>query len=528
MPDSTLPSPSFPSGGSEISFQSHFAEEHKTDYWKNLLLVLPFLLFFFVQLAHHQMWRDELHTWGLLRASPTLTSLFGNIHYEGHPTLWYLLLWPAARWTSSPGAMKLIEAVIGTAIYLIIGLWSPFSRVEKALLLLSYFISFEYTVISRDYSLFLLAALAYVHVRSARPSSPIAAAILLGILANTVSIGVILSVAFVSEWICNRISQGHHAIQPSRWRYYAAAGIYLFSLAIYYQSTRLAKDISIRATGPPFQFAASLRHLAFVIQAYTVVPFIPFHITATVYWNAPIFNHHRLLLPLVPIVVIAIYLLFRRDRCLLLLIGLAAAGGIALSHLIYLGYTRHFGIVFVAIVAALWIQRFRTHHASIGVYLLLGIFALGGVTVAIAQWTRPFSNAGATARWIQQHDKQHVPIVGTPDTSLDGIAQDLQRPVYFLDCSCTDTFMRFSNRRDNFDESQVPSRLKLAAVQLHAPEMILIKGWPLKAAEVDSIRHESLEVTPLTAFTGAAAPAEDFYLYKVVADSSAKIPIETR
>jgi hypothetical protein len=475
---------------------------------------------FFIQLAHHQMWRDELHTWGLERASPTLTALFSNIHYEGHPSLWYLLLWPAARLTASLAAMKFIEAVVGAAIYLIIGLWSPFSRIEKALLLLSYFVSFEYTVISRDYGLFLLFALVYVHVRTIRPSSPILAAIILGVLANTVSLGVILSGAFVAEWVCNQVTQRRHTIQSGYRRYYAAAAIYLFAVAISYQSASLAKDISMRATGPLFKFAASVHHLGFVIEAYTVVPFLPIDLTSTTYWNPPIFNHPRLLLPLIPIAVGAVYMLFRRDRCLLTLIGLSAAGGIALSQLIYLGYTRHFGIVFVALLAALWIQRFQGHRPSIGTYLLLSIFALGGVTVAIAQWIQPFSNANAAAHWIQSHGLQHVPIVGTPDTSLDSIAQDLQQPVYFLDCSCTGAFMRFDNRRDSFVESQIPERLRLAAAQIHAPEIILITVLPLTAAEVGSIAHESLEVKPLTAFTGAAAPEENFYLYKVVPDRS--------
>jgi hypothetical protein len=99
---------------------------------------------------------------------------------------------------------------------------------------------------------------------------------------------------------------------------------------------------------------------------------------------------------------------------------------------------------------------------------------------------------------------------------MDSIAQDFQRPVYFLDCSCTDTFMRFANRRDSFDESQIPERLKLAAIQIHSPELILVTVRPLTATEVRSIAHESLSVTALVAFTGAAAWQEDFYLYKVL------------
>jgi hypothetical protein len=511
-------------GDSEIRFPQSSAEELTKEHWKNLLLVLPFLVLFFIQLAHHQMWRDELHAWGIERASPTLAALFHNLHYEGHPTFWYLLLWPAARWTASPIALKFVEAVIAAAIYLVIGLWSPFSRLEKALLLLSYFISFEYTVISRAYSLFLLVALLYVHVRTRRPSSPIPAAILLGILANIDFLGVILSGAFVTEWVCNQLALRRRAPRPSYRRYYAGAAIYLLSLAISYQSTKLAKDISWRTTGHMFQYATNLHHLAFATAAYAVSPFLPVGKNLHFYWSNPVFSHPQLYFALVPVAIAAVYILFRHDRRLLALVGLTTLGGIAFSHLIYYpGSTRHFGVVFVALLAALWIQRFQSHRRSALVYTLFTLFALSGVTAAIGQWVHPFSNAGATAHWIQSRSLQHLPIVGTPDTSLDGVAQELQQPVYFLDCSCTDTLMRFASRRDSFDESQIPERLKLAAIQLHAPEMILIMVRPLTPAEVAGIEHESLAVTPLAEFTGAVALQEDFYLYKV-ASATANAP----
>jgi hypothetical protein len=58
------------------------------------------------------------------------------------------MLWVVTRLTTSSIGMKVLQAIIGAAIYLLIGLGSPFSLVEKVLIFLRYFISFEYTVLS--------------------------------------------------------------------------------------------------------------------------------------------------------------------------------------------------------------------------------------------------------------------------------------------------------------------------------------------------------------------------------------------
>ena len=52
-------------------------------------------LFFLIGLPailNHAMWRDELNVWLIVRDSQSLSELFHNIHYEGHPFVWYICL----------------------------------------------------------------------------------------------------------------------------------------------------------------------------------------------------------------------------------------------------------------------------------------------------------------------------------------------------------------------------------------------------------------------------------------------------
>jgi hypothetical protein len=72
--------------------------------------LLPAALALFVALGlvgilHHEMWRDEAEIWLIARDSGSLRELFRNMHTEGHPALWYLLVYTVSRLSSNPISM---------------------------------------------------------------------------------------------------------------------------------------------------------------------------------------------------------------------------------------------------------------------------------------------------------------------------------------------------------------------------------------------------------------------------------------
>src|ERR1700761_9444011 len=168
--------------------------------WKALAVVLPFLILFWANEAHHTMFFDEVNAWAISASSPTLSKLFYFVHYEGHPWLWYFILWFPSRLTHDPVGMKWVEAVLGTAIILILGLLSPFTYKQRALILCSYFLMWEYTVMCRMYSVMLLLVLLYVMRRVRRPEGVMGSCALLGLAGNTDMTGVLLSSALLVEY----------------------------------------------------------------------------------------------------------------------------------------------------------------------------------------------------------------------------------------------------------------------------------------------------------------------------------------
>jgi hypothetical protein len=101
--------------------------------------------------------------------------------------------------------VQVVHAVIALSLIGAIGLFSPFSRLERVLLLASYFVLYEYTVISRNYGIGFLIALIYAQMRD--PAHRVYLnACLLGLLANTNMFAFILSGAFAFEYAVELLS----------------------------------------------------------------------------------------------------------------------------------------------------------------------------------------------------------------------------------------------------------------------------------------------------------------------------------
>ncbi len=478
----------------------------------NVLRMLPFLLLFYVQLVHHQLWRDEINAWGMVVASPTLRALFSNVHYEAHPALWYLLLYPGSKLTHAPWMLKVLEALIGTGIYLVLALATPLRRVEQVLVYLSSYILFEYTVMSRMYSLMLLFTLIYLWSRLKYPERVVRNALWLGTIANTDVTGMILSGALLLEYGIDWLQR------REGWsRLLQAGAVYAGMVALAAWTLWPAKDISWRTNGRMFQYARSAAHFRVAVLNYVSMPWYPVNRAfPRHFWEAEVLGNPLLYLFMMPLVLVLLLAVFWRSPRLLAMLGALATAGIAFSHLVYIGSPRHFGIMFIGVLAGLWILRYRGEPISKLAYLLLGMSALSGLFYAYGQWARPFADDGAVSKWLVEHNLQDAALIGFPDANVVGVPEQLQRPMYFLDCACVDTYMKFSRRRDDFDvDHGVPAGLAKAARILHAPEMIFMIYRPLTAVETKELAASSVDAEPLAQFTQGDIVDEHFFLYKV-------------
>lgn len=123
--------------------------------------------------SFHEPWFDEAQSWQIARVASLRDILFSIPHYEGHPPLWHLLLaLPARLGVPYEFGLKAVNIIVCSAAVWLLLFRSPFLRIVKLPLPFTFFLFYQFGVISRPYSLlflaFVLAALAYP-ARNERP-----------------------------------------------------------------------------------------------------------------------------------------------------------------------------------------------------------------------------------------------------------------------------------------------------------------------------------------------------------------------
>jgi hypothetical protein len=494
-----------------------------------LAWTLPFLLLYWLDIAHHQLWFDELNAWAISAASPNLWTLSHYVHYEGHPWLWYYVLWLPSRLSASPVLMKWTEVWIGTAIYLVIAFRSPFTRVEKLLIYLSYFIVFEYTVMSRMYGIMLLLALLYVARRVEKPHGVIGLALLLGLMANTDLTGMVLSGALLLEyaytaWKDER-GDGQHVWADAGWRRQAAALLVycaLVGLSVY--TLLPAKDISWQSNNGLFFEALRPAKLARCFVNVTAGPWWPINGEfPRRFWETDVRAQRGLEL-LAPLVLAAYWHCFRRERRAQLLMVLTLGFAIAVADIVYIGRVRHWGITVVSFLVCVWMMRAKLNRAAVegrarllpwSAYALLGMSVMAGLIAVFLSWAHPFSNSAKAAQWLREHQLANAALVGEPDVSFSSVAEQLQRPVYYLECGCVDRFKLFSADRGAYAIPELPDRLVLAAKNLHTDQLIFFRWRKLEPFEIEALRQRSFSVQQLAVIDGADSWLENYWIYRI-------------
>ncbi|HXT47982.1 MAG TPA: hypothetical protein VN717_05035, partial [Gemmatimonadaceae bacterium] len=167
----------------------------KTERRFALILLAAFLLVTLPVTLHHEMWRDEIQAWLLARDAVSLRELFHLLHYEGHPSLWYLLLRPVARVVRDPRWIQPIALLLSCCTVYLFARFAPFSRLIRVLFAFGYFVVYGWTIVARSYGLGLtLAVLLCVLLARPKPRYGIAATVM-ALLANTSVYGSMIVVA---------------------------------------------------------------------------------------------------------------------------------------------------------------------------------------------------------------------------------------------------------------------------------------------------------------------------------------------
>lgn len=152
--------------------------------------------------SFHEPWLDEAQAW-LIARNASITDILLNIpHYEGHTPTWHLVLLPFARsGIDYEIGIKAVSIIISSLTAGVILFKSTFPRVVRLAIPFTFFLFYQYGVISRNYCLMTLAFVLTAHFYKTRDTYPVRFVLSLVLLAASSSYGIVISAGIACAWL---------------------------------------------------------------------------------------------------------------------------------------------------------------------------------------------------------------------------------------------------------------------------------------------------------------------------------------
>ncbi|HMH20216.1 MAG TPA: hypothetical protein VK563_00500, partial [Puia sp.] len=122
-----------------------------------LLLLSLYFIISVVGLHYHELALEEAQFFLFARDSDSLSALYHNMQYEGHPRLWCSLLFLIIHYiTPGYAGMQALHLVIAMSTVFVFLRYAPFGLLSKILVIGGYYFLYEYDILSRSYALGIL------------------------------------------------------------------------------------------------------------------------------------------------------------------------------------------------------------------------------------------------------------------------------------------------------------------------------------------------------------------------------------
>ena len=220
--------------------------------------IYGFLGLFAVLLAvvtcRHELYLDEAQAWLIARDSRNLLELIGHLRYEGHPALWYLLIYPPSHLFSHMAWMQVINYVLAIGMAWLVLSERRLPLAMRVLTVFSVPLFFYMGVVARSYMLAGVLLLAAVRCLLAERRHW-QAMVLLGLAINShfLAIPVAAGIFVWLYWLAPVPSWSVAAGKLKERRFWVSAAILGVALAVCYFTLRPAPDLYT----PQYQWAGT-------------------------------------------------------------------------------------------------------------------------------------------------------------------------------------------------------------------------------------------------------------------------------
>jgi hypothetical protein len=487
-------------------------------------LTLVFLVLAGIGAWRHELWRDEMQAWLNVRDAPNLSALLEEVHYNGAPSLWYLLLRPLALLTFRPEAMQILTWILAGATVFVFVHFAPFNRLQKALLVCNYYLLFEYGIVCRNYlpGILGLGIACVLFPRAEERPWPFIAALLAAALASVHSL--IVAVA---------LAGGFWAPRCFRWGPPKDAG---------------AGSARFQA-GPLLCFAGGLAYAVYSMlpRADTLYPqtdgwildWVPIRLARVASavvnscftwprpagfsrippWDTPTFSieNGQIFIWALLLFVLSV-LFFKRHAGALVLYVVGTVGVAAFFYVKYIGAARHAGLLFFTFLFAQWIKQASRPRpspgssavfdrwASVVLTAMLAAQAVTGVWALKEDFNQRFSCGKAAAQILQERHLDRGFIAVAPDWAGAPLAGYLNRSLYYPNARGYGRATHWDKRRTEFLEDDEIMRRTIE--EANGQAFVISFEHPLAKEFTEKYGLETVADV-----VGSMTPFEDYHLF---------------
>ena len=153
----------------------------------NIVLLIIYAIVTLIITCHHEIWGDEAQAWLVVR-DLDFWGIIRHVRTEGHPLLWYFVLFPLAKLHLPVISMQILNwilVVAGAGLFV----WkAPFSNFCKISVLCSSGFLYWFPALARSYCLIPLLLFSIAILYKKQKEHPYLYAILLVLLANVLDV----------------------------------------------------------------------------------------------------------------------------------------------------------------------------------------------------------------------------------------------------------------------------------------------------------------------------------------------------
>lgn len=390
--------------------------------------------------VRHEMWRDEVRAFSVATRAASWGQMLSDLHQEGHPALWYVVLRAAYAVTHSNLVLPVAALLIAVATAYLILRYAPFPFWLRVLAIFGVFLGFELSVVARNYGIGVLLMIATCVVFPRRLERPWLPATSLAMMANTSVHGALASLVILFILLADAFNAERRE-SLSRLQTILSVALVVVAVAIAFWTARPTPDM-VWAFNPGQLDLARMGRTILTDPGLALKGVLGSNVAAAgeFPWRFLHLNSEAASRVIVDAVLLWLAWSLRRRPIHLIAMIITIVGFELLFRHVYSGSLRHEGVIAFLLFSICWLaadaRLERTDPAgrrriALGLLPLFVVQSAALPFVARRYFFKPASGSKAYGKFLASHPKYRDAILmGEPDYLMEAMPYYAPNRVY--------------------------------------------------------------------------------------------------